>query len=47
MSSRELIPPQVEEASHVAGLEVPAFVQNAELVRWVEEWIAICKPDRV
>ncbi|MDQ2999164.1 MAG: phosphoenolpyruvate carboxykinase (GTP) [Chloroflexota bacterium] len=50
MNSHELIQNQAEQSAHQAGsnaIEVPAFVQNNELVRWVSEWAALCKPAQV
>ena len=49
MSSQVLIPDQAELSQQAGpdGIEVPAFVQNKELIRWVAEWAALCKPAHI
>jgi phosphoenolpyruvate carboxykinase (GTP) len=50
MSSHVLIHNHAEQPPSQADLdsiEAPAFVQNNELVRWVAEWAALCKPAHV
>jgi len=50
MNSHALIHNQSEQSAYRPGsgdIEVPAFVQNTELVRWVAEWAALCKPAHV
>jgi phosphoenolpyruvate carboxykinase (GTP) len=47
MSVHEPTHDRAERSSHPVHpdhIEVPAFVKNKELVRWVAEWVALCKP---
>ena len=48
--SSHVLSPEVDQPAFQSGfdgIEVPAFVQNKELVRWVAEWASLCKPARI